>query len=78
MDRGERLTINDSVTHVKFGGDVMCDNQQSALMAASEFPGFYLDKIHGSGQPVFYPHYHPWNGYGYKHSHPHIWFYFSN
>lgn len=35
--RGTRMTINETVNYVKFGGDVMCDNQSSALNVASHF-----------------------------------------
>ena len=49
----------------------MCDNRASAQTVASYFPRSYEDKIHGGGKTGYYPHFHPWNGWG----HPHIWYF---
>lgn len=75
--RGQRMTIAESQAHVSVGGNVMCDNQSSAILVASRFANSYGPEIHHNGDPGYYMHYHPWgkkddeyNVYG----HPHIWF----
>jgi len=72
VDRGTRLTIDESINHVKFGGNVMCDNQQSALMVASGFPDFFGPEIDKNRKPgyTYYYHFHPD-----RDSHRHIWIY---
>lgn len=69
--RGERLTIEETINHVKMNNDVMCDTRISAYSVASQFAGFYEDPAHHNGAKGYYPHFHPWNGP----NHPHIWFY---
>ena len=69
--RGERLTIEESVNHVRMNNDVMCDTRDFAFQVASNFKNFYEEGAHHNGVKGYYPHFHPWNGYG----HPHIWFY---
>ncbi len=69
---GERLTISESVNHVKFGGNVICDNQSSALSVAVEFGIFIGPEIDSNRKTgyTYYYHYHPD-----RNSHRHIWFY---
>ncbi len=69
--RGDRLTILESKNYVKFGGDVMCDNKNSALSVAVHFDDYFYHNPHRNGATGYYPHYHPWDGP----KHPHIWFY---
>ena len=69
--RGERLTIEESINHVKMNNDVMCDTRVSAYSVASHFPDFYEELAHNNGAEGYYPHFHPWRAKG----HPHIWFY---
>ena len=69
--RGERLTIEETVIHVRMNNDVMCDTRDSAFQVASRFDDYYFDPPHRGGAKGYYPHYHPWDGY----RHPHIWFY---
>ena len=71
IGRGERLTIDQSVTTVKMGESVMCDDHSSAFAVASQFPGMEGDYPHNKypGQTYYY-HYHPD-----RRGHTHIWFY---
>ena len=70
--RGKRLTVIESIGYVTIGGNVMCDNQSSALLVAVAFPGFIGPEIDVNQKPgnTYYPHYHPD-----RNSHRHIWFY---
>ena len=70
--RGQRLTISESISHVKIGGNVFCDNQISALSVVLPFEERLGPEIHGGNDPTarYYPHYHPD-----RNSHRHIWFY---
>ncbi len=72
VTRGKRLTIYESINHVQFGGNVMCDDVYSAKMVASGFPGFIGPEIDKNQKPgnSYYFHFHPD-----RYSHRHIWFY---
>lgn len=69
--RGKRLTIQDSVKHVKKGGNVMCDTKIFAEAVAFEFPTHTKCEIDQRQKPgyTYYRHYHPD-----RFSHRHIWF----
>ncbi len=69
---GKRLTIGESQTHVELGGNVICDNKNSALSVAIGFGIFIGPEIDKNKKPnhVYYWHYHPD-----RDSHRHIWFY---
>ncbi len=54
--RGDRLTILQSIDHVEFGGDVMCDNKSSALSVAIAFKGYFYHNSHCNGATGYYPH----------------------
>ena len=71
VERGERLTILESIAYVELNKNVMCDTQSSAFAVASRWNDSYLHYAHQNGAPGYYPHYHPWDG---PH-HPHIWFF---
>ncbi len=68
--RGERLSIEESISYVNSWGDIMCDNQLYAKLVASEWDDSYHHSAHRGGAAGYYPHYHPWDGY----NHPHIWY----
>ncbi|MCI9434950.1 MAG: RHS repeat-associated core domain-containing protein, partial [Bacilli bacterium] len=77
VDRGERLTIDESIQQVYNLNSVMCDNRIYAEEVAQEWKGqYYDDKIHGGGADGYYPHFHPWNKKSYPNIkvHPHIWY----
>ena len=67
-----RMDIKTTVTAVKSGASVMCDDQASALAVAINFNGFIgpeIDKYQKPGY-TYYDHYHPD-----RYSHRHIWYY---